>query len=178
MTEELEQYRIAGFGARLGAALLDSLFLSPLAALMLYNSYEIRSYEIFVVLICITSLYKPLMEYKFGGTLGKMVVKIKIVNKDYAPITLNQAFIRWIHYFPNFIFTLVGTYSLFNLMGDTQFETITELLQWQQDNTHPNVLETYAPSLIVFFAAFVLIDKKAKRGLHDILANTYVIHKL
>lgn len=177
MTKQVEEQRTANFGVRVAASILDSIILSPILFLITKNSMEYRSFELFLVLISLYSFYKPLMEYRFGGTLGKMIMKIKVVDKDNNKMTLNQSFIRWLHYFPNFIFTITGTYKLYTLLGNMQFESIPEFLDWQIQNSNPSVLESYAPVLIVFFAAFVLTDRVNKRGLHDVIAKTYVIHK-
>lgn len=170
------EVKYANFWIRLGAALLDALIFLPVFAFNFYNIFEIRSIELFILLVSIQAYYKPFMEYKFGGTLGKMICKIRVVDENYQPITGNQAMLRWIQYFPNYIFSIMMNFRIFEALGDIQFNDLLEYSQWQIDNVQPSFLESNAPILIVIFAVFVALDNNTKRGLHDRIAKTFVIH--
>ncbi|MBK8392708.1 MAG: RDD family protein [Saprospiraceae bacterium] len=58
-----------------------------------------------ILLMC----YKPFMEFQYGATLGKMAVKLKVVNLDFEKITLSQSIIRYI---PGLWFTPKFSYYL------------------------------------------------------------------
>lgn len=54
-------------------------------------------YTAFVLLFLPVILYYPLLEYFFGGTtIGKGILKIKVVNMDGKPATLSQVLLRWL----------------------------------------------------------------------------------
>ncbi len=120
------QYAFAGFGARLGAALLDGLILGiPLslvyfAAIGLFvgglNATTDAAGEIvdanpngavlgiggllFVIVLLVAFLYEPLMTARKGSgngqTIGKRIVGIRVVNLQTGPITAGQAWGRYL----------------------------------------------------------------------------------
>lgn len=70
----------AGFGRRLGAVFIDLLILAPTIILFTYlDGLGIEAAIASIVISTILySLYSIYFHYKFGATLGKMAVDIKI----------------------------------------------------------------------------------------------------
>ena len=91
-----EEIEYAGFWIRLGAAVIDTLVLFPIISLSIYNQFDMKSLALLYVFTVLSALYKPLMEWRFGATLGKMACKIKVVNEELRPISIDQSFGRYI----------------------------------------------------------------------------------
>jgi uncharacterized RDD family membrane protein YckC len=130
--------QLAGWGARVGAALLDGLILLipfALLAAIIFSTADVdwralgdrvetdtltsNDVEALAVIgltmlsfFIVTMLYKPLMEGRNGQTLGKMWVKIRVVRADDGTrIGYGKAFLRW------FISTIFSAISLLNLLN-------------------------------------------------------------
>ncbi len=94
---------LAGIGQRLAAFLIDILFLTIfyyfvfyLLSFIEYNKY-INSWAFVSVLMLPYFLYYPLIQYwNNGQSLGKQIVKIRIVKKDNSHPRLGDFLIRWI----------------------------------------------------------------------------------
>ncbi len=110
----------AGFWIRLAALMIDNIvlniFLGPIViammGLMIRNQLLANCvissgsspcdssgmaavfYLIFFLLGIIAFLYRILMTSKYGATIGKMVVGVRIVGHDYKKITFGRAFLR------------------------------------------------------------------------------------
>jgi len=84
--------KYVGFGRRLGAYLIDAvivnLVLSPLY--LIIPDFNLVN-MIFLVLY---TLYYVFMVGMYGATLGKMILKIRIVKEDGAKVSFVDAFIR------------------------------------------------------------------------------------
>ena len=95
-------FQAAGIGNRAAAYLLDGLFkaifmigMILLGAFMTKNSTDIGIITILAFVIIL--LYSLLMETFFHGqTLGKMVVKIKVMKLDGTEATFSSYLLRWL----------------------------------------------------------------------------------
>jgi uncharacterized RDD family membrane protein YckC len=90
--------RYAGFGPRLGAALVDLLVFIPVILLTMW-SLATSVYLSLILCLPITlfsAAYQILMHGKYGQTLGKMAMKIRVVQLSHEPITYIHAF--WRHF--------------------------------------------------------------------------------
>lgn len=79
---EERNYRFAGFWIRVGATIVDILVMLPFVGLSFYILLVLKSLPLMIVITVIMAAYKPLMEYQYGATLGKMAVGIKVVNEE------------------------------------------------------------------------------------------------
>lgn len=81
LLDQFEEREIiyATFWERLLALIVDALVFAPLAIIKLFTESG-WSYQVYIILTAFLGLvYKPLMEYKYGATLGKMTLKIIVV---------------------------------------------------------------------------------------------------
>ncbi len=99
---------LASRGARFAAAFIDGLlYLLPLAVIMIPMIEEAAKHPVPVsssptmnfgwqnfVVPAIATCYEGLMLAKWGQTLGKMALKIKVVRSDGEPISAGQAWGR------------------------------------------------------------------------------------
>lgn len=168
------QVRLAGFGSRAAAAIIDSFIMAPAVMISFWNIVNLKSLALDIFVSCIWVVYKIYMEWKYGATLGKMAIGIKVVNEDLESISLEQSMIRFSFYFINFMGGIIGSYLIFShpdFAEITSFEEIANINQGTMDL----VSRLSAIPLLVSIIA-VLIEQK-KQALHDKLAKTYCIFK-
>lgn len=177
MDNQLEEQTVeyASFGIRILARVLDEVVYSLISVLIFFNIMEFKSIEILLLLAFIRHLYKPLMEYQFGSTFGKMICKIKVVDESYQKISFNQTMIRWVHHFPFAILATLGYIEILDRLKDINFESFIEFNKWLLEYAAPSELLQYAQMLVFTFAMFVAFDSQTRRGMHDRLAKTFVI---
>lgn len=160
-----DKVTLAGIGNRFVAIFIDGLLLGPIFILL--NIYTIE-YHIYIeiILLLVHIAYKPWMEYQYGATLGKMVMKIRVVNQNFQPITLEQAILRSI------IYSISSIYSIVTLLMFLLFNIgMVDLLGWNIDYLGGGL--RYLFSISCLFAHFNEYDET----LHDIMAKTYVIKR-
>ncbi len=109
------EIRYAGFGQRLVAfvadfALLVTLAVPLLALALLLESGRLASGDLsigwgvlltlaIVAVSGIVIFYFPLLEARFGKTLGKHLLRIRVLRENAAPIGLGQAFVRRLSFY-------------------------------------------------------------------------------
>jgi len=171
----LSTVRYAGFGVRLGAAIIDALAFTPLIILSIYNSFSMKSLPIAFLVIIASTLYKPLMEAQFGATLGKMALKIKVISSNFEKIDLTQAvtrYVPWMVSAAGSFLTAWRTYTnptFLNAedMMDLQAFNETQGIDWLQ----------LLGFIILLVSALLMLSNDQKRAGHDKLADTYCIYK-
>ena len=163
----------AGFSIRLGAAVLDSLILLPLAALNIWNMLGLKSLLLMVLLSFLTMLYKPMYEYLYSATIGKRTVGIKVLTESYDRMTLDQSFLRsapWIISGLLGVSTNVAIFQAEKFADTTSFEELVVLM-----NQYAGMGDQLASWMLVISCLFVLFNQK-KQALHDQLAKTYCVY--
>ncbi|MBL4668427.1 MAG: RDD family protein [Flavobacteriales bacterium] len=168
-----EEIEYAGFWIRVGAALIDTLVFSPLIALSFVNLFYFKSLVLLYVMIVLQSLYKPLMEFRYGATLGKMAVKIRVVNENQGFITIDQAFGRYIPWVISAIISLITSTAIYTSPEFYKLTTYIELTKFSQNLPLSTVSQVYNIVFLVLIC-WVVIDPK-KQGLHDKIARTFCI---
>jgi len=169
------QVRYAGFWIRVGASLVDFLAFIPLIALNMYNMYVLKSMAIQLVLSLLMMAYKPLMEFKYGATLGKMAVKIQVVNLEFKRINIDQAMIRYVPWLIGGAISLLSTFLLFKnqeFLNSSDWMVVGQI----QQNLLPAWVGFINPIIMLATIITVAINAK-KQGLHDMMAKTFCIYK-
>lgn len=171
------QVRYAGFWIRFGASLIDSLVMIPIVLLTFYDMMMLKSFAFYVVISIIGALYKPLMEHYYGATLGKMAVGIKVVDSTFHRIDLETAFLRALPWLFNQVISLVSMYFIFFTVGFQDVEGFMEFAEFQQNVNDPVSWLSTLSSLFLIVSGIVIATNDYAQGLHDKIANTYVIYK-
>lgn len=110
--------------------------------------------------IIIVSYFVVVPLYKDGKTLGKKFLKIKVVNKGANNVTANSLIIR--NLFINSLFTTIIMLCLIYITNAKSYFYIHSIL---------GIIQFIILAIIVNMILF----RKDKRGLHDIIAKTEVI---
>lgn len=174
--------RFANFGPRLGAALLDFLFTLPLVGASVYFTMFSPNFNGILAVTLLSVLYKPGLEKTMGATLGKMVLKLKVVAKEGKPITWAQAWMRYLPWLVAVVFNLYFSYQFFQIPGIEDVDGFIEygqvVAEYQIENGVSPVVQILQ-SVIGFLpliSALVMLGNNRRQSGHDIVAETYVIH--
>jgi len=170
----------AGFGARLGAGLLDLLFVLPVVVLTMYLNSQGKDfylYTFFPNLLFIT-WYDIYLPKRYGGTAGKLALGLKIIRTDGQSIQWREAILRHSVLLALAVIN-VGVMIFCVLKAD---EETFSVLSWQKQSAY---LISFAPlyfqlarwgSQIWFWSEFiVLLTNRKKRAIHDFIAGTLVV---
>ena len=171
----LERAEFASFWERVGATLMDVVIFIPLIGLAMYNTFSLKSLPIALAITFLSILYKPLMEWEYGATLGKMILKIKVVTEDLKKISLPTALIRYALYALQQVPALLTTFWLFK-NEDYQYADGFAEVSLVQAQT-PYQMLSYATSFIIIVAILAFFASKKKQTLYDLMAKTYVVKK-
>jgi uncharacterized RDD family membrane protein YckC len=169
-----DETKWAGFWIRVGASLIDFLVYLPLVGLNLYNLYSLKNLPLQLIITLIMIAYKPLMEFRYSATLGKMAVKIKVVNTEFEKLTFSQA---WVRYIPWLIGQVVSIFTTIILFTNPDFQYATGMVEVAtvQKEIIPQAY-SYITSGILLISCLVVAFNDKKQGLHDMIAKTYCIY--
>ena len=168
-----EEIHYAGFWIRVGAGMLDMLVMAPIFVLSYFNQFDFKSLAILYIMTIISVLYKPLMEFKYGATLGKMACKIKVVNKELKGISIDQAFTRYTPWAISVVIQLMMGTSLFLAPEFANADTYAEIQAITQDSPLNMISGVYS-LIFVLLICWLIFDKK-NQGVHDKMAKTFCI---
>ena len=166
-------FEFATFLDRAKASIIDTLVFIPIVALMIQNWISWKSYELDLLINIGLILYKPIFEWKYGATIGKMIAKIKVVDISNNFLTLEQSFRRFAIYFVGYGISLLASYNLFHDPAFQEALSFMDIGALQQDSPL-NDFSQFASFLTLMSVTFVAFDEK-KQALHDKLATTYVV---
>lgn len=169
----LENARFAGFWVRLGASLIDSLILLPFILLNFYNSLNIKSLPLMLVLTSVFSIYKPYLEWKKSATFGKMAMGIKVVDESLNNISGEQAIKRYFPWIISFIFSIIVSIQMFT---SPEFQEVNKFLELGTitSGSPMNSISTFYNIIFIILVGSLIFNAK-KQGFHDKFAGTYCI---
>lgn len=180
LIEGINDSLYAGFWARLGSLLLDSIFLLPVIFLIQYLNGLGKNIFFITILpnILFALWYNIYLPKKYGGTPGKLVVGNKIIRLDGQYIKWKEAFLRHIILF---IFTILSVIMMTICLLKADNETYKNL-GWLERSQYlmtlsPLFFKIYAwTSNIWIYSEFViLLTNKRKRAIHDFIAGTVIV---
>src|SRR5450432_4047859 len=158
----------ARFWTRFAAYLLDSIIISIVILPVTYMNVTSWKLATFFILTSVIELaYKPFMEYRYGATLGKMAVGIKVLGHFFGKVTLAEELKRVSFYLIPGILQSIFTLRIY-------FNEYNQLVV----ALNPATVWVVVIVLILLIAdILVLLSNEENRALHDIYAGTYVIEK-
>ena len=167
-------FEYAGFLIRVGASFIDALVFIPLGILNTFNAISIKSLPLEFVILIVSLGYKPFLEHQYGGTLGKMALKIRVVDVQGGPLQVTQAIIRSIP------FLLVGAVSALTTLAvhlSVGFGAIESLAEYNllMSQAGYSLLSNLVNGFFIISCLLVAFHPK-RQALHDMMAQTYCIH--
>ena len=158
-----------GFWQRVGAAFLDWVVMVPVSLGIRYLNVSPWSPVISVVLNLIPVIYKPLMEYRYGATLGKMVLKLRVRNLEMEDPSLGAIFRRNVFYLIPQVLSLWSTLVRYFGRGIESDSLLGDFTIFQY--------------IVIGFAFISIIEvimmaaDSRKRSLHDRIGGTVVVNQ-
>jgi uncharacterized RDD family membrane protein YckC len=170
----------AGFWKRLAAAIIDMIIIIPLLYLFIASRHYSYALAMINTLLIggLFVVYCIFFNARFGGSVGKLVVGIKVTRPDGSRIGWGEACMRSsVDIFFGILFIYVYLIPLLHI--DSRQYSAAAI------NERYNFLSPYQPSWYriadilkqVWFWSelIVLLFNKRKRSLHDFIAGTVVI---
>ena len=172
----------AGFWKRLGAALIDMIVWVPVA----YIVFKLQGISLSTAITATIfqgffySIYSVYFNLKYGGTLGKLAVGIRITMPDGRNIGAREALLRSsVDIVYGLIISICYVYAV------TKVDIAAYLSAGYVDKgrmifRHYPALGDYTDVLFTIWywsEMIVLLFNKRKRALHDYIAGTVVVHK-
>lgn len=152
----MEKYQT--FGRRVVAGLLDT-FLLFVVNLIVSGFLAPAGDKIgFIVTGIISLAYYVLLHYHYGQSIGKMALKVKVLDDSETPLNFGQVILR---YLP----------QLLPVMFAVSFSTAGE-------NSSAELWQTLLSGLMMLFALadiIVCLSNDRRRALHDFIAGTIVV---
>lgn len=169
-----------GFWRRLAAHLIDLAILFPYAAIITRTAWNSKYGYIGsqIVGFIVAVLFNVYLVKRFGGSPGKLAMRVRIAKMDGSAVGYKEASIRYSVLF------LIGLVSSAGLvisalnMPDSEYAALTR-------ETRTKHLEELAPAwyqkmqivgaIWVYSEFAVLLTNRKRRALHDFMAGTVVI---
>ena len=173
--------RYAGFGPRLAAAIVDTMVFAPIIALSFWTLSSSREVALGlqVPVALLFAFYNIYFIGRWGQTVCKMAVRIKVVALDGEPAGFRRALYR--HSVDLAFSLLQSALTMYALFSITSVE-YDALGAWQRIdllNERTSSVNTVIDWLYVawFWSELaVLLMNEKRRALHDYIAGTVVIH--
>ncbi|MEK3865349.1 RDD family protein [Paenibacillus sp. FSL H7-0716] len=172
LPEHLDQENFIGFWKRVLASILDFLVIGIPGVIVYWilNSLAVSLHsEIPIILEYILFIaFDIFMIVRFGGTPGKLILKLKIVNEQGNYATVKEALIRNVFRMISMILSMVIAVSSYD------FTVISAKLSLWSDLAF-DLTQILGPIMLVDYLLVGFHPRK--RAIHDLLAGTYVVDK-
>lgn len=173
----------AGFWVRVAARLLDLIILLPIMGLVLYVNSISKSANLYMMIpnLLFGLAFEVILVKMYGGTPGKLIMGLKIIQKNGDNIDWKSSFYR---NSVEFFFAILGVYVMFltlNLIDDSTYTSLGFMKRNQLMSTInpiPSKIEALTNFAWVVIGAIVLITNSRKRTTHDFIAGTVVIKSI
>lgn len=178
--EEINDNIYAGFGSRLVAMLLDFAILIPYFFLLEYlRGLSILTYQIVLIPNLVFMIwFHVYLVRRYGGTPGKLIAGIKIINKGGKNIDSKGALMR---YLVSLIIGIFYGVLMFYIIQDADNEKYQNLGFWERSlyiaDLNPQLMKinSWIANIWFYSELIVLLTNKRKRSIHDFMANSVVI---
>lgn len=166
----------AGLLLRVAAYLVDQFVIIPLLYGIYYFAVVQPNFYGVVACWLLQFLYKPVTEAYFGGTAGKYLLRMRVVDRlSFRPPSLNQSFIRFI---PFAVAYFASLFVIIRALEDPSFAEVSSLKEYVTYTSMFPLQRSFIVSLCnnfpVFSGVWLILDPWS-RALHDRWAQTFVI---
>lgn len=170
------EIKFAGFGSRFGATMIDSFIILIISMpLTYYNVISWKSPYLFILISVVDIIYKPVLEYRYGATFGKMALGLKVVGRNFEKVTLKEELRRVSFYIiPTILFQIMTLRFYFS----PELHTISNFNNYNQFVIYSNPGILWVNGIVLILGAadfFTFFSNTQRQSLHDIYACTYVI---
>ena len=177
---EVNEFVYVGFWRRIAAYLIDIAILIPYALLSSWFAYA--SKEGFLICQAVAFLIGIIFEIylvkRFGGSPGKLLMKMRIAKLDGSPVGYREASVRYSVIFVISLVSSVGLIVSAFSIPDLEYAALTHKTRVMRFRELAPVW--YQPveiagSVWVGSEFVVLLTNRKRRAIHDFMAGTVVI---
>ena len=169
----------AGFLPRLGAALIDYAVLLPSFYGFYYFMAGHPSIALVVTVWLVKFLYKPVLESVLGYTVGKGVLRLRVVDRGTnRNISFEQSLLRYLPWaVANFamLFVFIRFFQSPLLADVTDYRSFLDAVSTFPLNQ--NIFVSTSNTLPLFSGVWLITDPW-NRALHDRWAQTFVVRQV
>ncbi|QYF95019.1 RDD family protein [Massilia sp. PAMC28688] len=168
------------FWGRVGAGLLDCLFISPILAMHFLFGDSVQFYTLSMWIFPLVSLfYYVFLVAKFGATPGKLVLGQRISMLDGSPVTAKAAFMRYSLWWILAIVSAIGSTVAVGALSPEAMAGGYMERSLALTATTPSwaMAAGYATQALLLASLVVVLINKQRRTVHDYLAGTVVVRK-
>jgi len=162
------------FWKRFSAGFIDAIIFIPLAVLnhiIWGHASELQPFFLVIWYIIESlsfSVYSILMHGKYGQTIGKVLMDVKVIDVSEKPLTFSQAILRDI--IPLILNIIILVINLPKIFGGAN------ILDPDQNTYDAAIFLMTFVSLLWFLAeVLTMLTNKKRRALHDYIAGSVVI---
>jgi uncharacterized RDD family membrane protein YckC len=173
VNNKIRNVQYATFLDRFLAFLLDYIIkIGPLGALF-YFGYTEKNLVLILASSVFGLLYQPLMEGIWGATLGKMIMKIKMVDADLDQIDISQSLLKNAIYIINSVIAILSQFWIAGTDVFQEAEGFMEAMAASEGSPYGYVSLIWG--IVILVSVFMMLGSPEKQTLHDKLANTYCV---
>lgn len=172
----------AGFGKRFLAAIIDFILLMVCAFFIV--KLQTISLPLAILSFAISSFlfafYNTIFNARYGGTLGKLIVGVRVTHPDGTQIGWKEAFMRSIvDVFISIIMFGLQVYAISKVNPNEYLAAGIGGRSMMLISLYPFWYKYFNPASQIWYWSemVVLLFNKRKRAIHDYIAGTVVIHK-
>ena len=170
----------AGFWIRVAAKILDFIIMLPVIGLLLYIDGLSKSAYFYAVVpnILFGIFFEVCLVKFYGGTPGKLIMGIKIIQKNGDDVDWRAACYR---YSVEFFIAILAVYVMIltlNMIDDSTYVSMGFMARNQflaTINPIPMQVQSWVNGLWVITGLIVLVSNARKRSTHDFIAGTVVV---
>jgi len=172
----------AGFWKRFGACWIDIVILFPVMLLSLWGCEQLRLFQLYWLVpgTLIGLGFHVYLVKTYGGTPGKLLLKIKIAKVDGSDVGYKEAVLRYVVLFVCSLASSIALVLVTLEMTDAQYFSMAwmERQAYMVDNASSwyNVANIIM-NIWIWSEFIVMLTNKKRRALHDFIAGTVAVHK-
>ena len=170
--QDIEQVNYASFGQRLNAYMIDFLIFMPINEFANDRFFLQKDIGLVIISALLWMLYKTFMEWKWGATIGKRILGLRVQSSIESELSIHQIMVRFIPYFAIGFSKILLFYNLLQIPGFMEAADIESITVYF--NELP-VLGPMACYLYFLYSVIKIFSSEKKQSLQDQLSNTICI---
>ena len=176
MQSDLSPY--APIPRRIFARVIDfGLVWVPLNGLAMIAIIFWRSLPLAIAFLLLEAAYKPLTEARWGYTLGKKWLKMKVIDRETGGLmTLNQSLYRYLPWAIAVFATVFVYIRYFQDPGFADVASLDDYVEFANDHSLSNSFVLSLLTNLTIFSAVWMFSDPLVRALHDRIAGTVVVN--
>ena len=178
----MENLKYAGFWKRFCANFIDALIFIPFTFLIAFlSSHSKYLFILLQITYCFLAYgYYIYFLNRWGKTLGKMAVKIRVVQLNGEALELKHALLRYCVDMMFAVLIMLGYVIAISNIPEEKWVTIPWIEQSKEISKLQPVFFNWVTCLSIVWTyseLIVLLFNKKKRALHDFIAGTVVVRE-